>query len=378
MIICFNCTRETKRILDYLLKSGQYKDYAEVISSAVENLAVLQGELSHQGAIVIETEESGTVQITSPSNRPTGENSRLIVSATDRVIRVPEIFLMNGIENPPAMLAPLPSDVWVLGQEVPLDRWVFGQYNKFLPAKVNCRALAHLLIDQPEGIPVEEAASQISEKAAILGDFLLYHDKKNHLSRDDALATAFPLNKDSVEKAQKSRLRYANQFIASINKHGQISGLLLDLKLINHTGGKKPRLLLTEVGWEFAALQNPILDNVQETPLQKFSNEEMVFFLNHICSSIPVEDFAYRAILTSIAEGSNTPDTIDAALQKYVPQNTDRNLSKSFLSSQRSGAISRMADLGLVTRVRDGVRVSYNVTDAGKKYLQNTKNRRKK
>jgi hypothetical protein len=371
MIICFNCSREMKKTLDYLLESGQYKDYAEVISSAVENLAILQGELAHQGAIVIETVDSGTVQITSPPNKPTEENSRLIVSATDKVFRLPEIFLMKGIENPPTTFAPLPNDNWNSGQDIPLDRWVFGQYNKLLPAKVNCRALAHLLNGQLEGIPVEEATLQIPEKAAILGDFLLYHDKKNNLSRDDALVTAFPLNKNSVEKAQKSRLRYANQFVASVNKEGQVSGLLFDLKLINYSEGKKPHLLLTEVGWKFAVLQNPILDDIQETPIQKFSDEEIILFLNHIALSVPAEDFAYRAILTSITEGSNTPDMIDAALQKYVPQQTERNFSKSFLSSQRSGAISRMADLGLVTRVRDGVRVSYMVTETGKKYLQN-------
>jgi hypothetical protein len=168
-------------------------------------------------------------------------------------------------------------------------------------------------------------------------------------------------------------IQYASQFVASVNKEGQVSGLLFDLKLINYSGGKKPRLLLTEVGWKFAVLQNPILDNVQETPSQKFSNEEITFFLNHIALSIPAEDFAYCTILSLISESSDTPDIIDAALQKYVPQDTNRNLSKSFLSSQRSGAISRMADLGLVTRVRDGVRVSYTVTDAGKKYMQDSK-----
>jgi hypothetical protein len=47
----------------------------------------------------------------------------------------------------------------------------------------------------------------------------------------------------------------------------------------------------------------------------------------------------------------------------------EKTLSESFLASQRSGAISRMEDLRLVLRVRDGVRVFYDVTDIGERYM---------
>lgn len=381
MIICFHCLPKTKYLLDMLIKKGQYKDYSEVISSAVENLALLQGEIFKKGALVIEQESplaSGMPSMsvaakdaisTQPLNR-TLDLQELKKPKTKHSpkegVTIPKLFLLNDIgEEPP--LAGLPSDVWVAGQEIPLDRWIFGQYNKFLPAKASCRALAHLLNGEPKGIPLEEATSKIAEEAAILGGFLARHDERNGIGRDDALSTAFPSIEDNTEK---SRLRYANQFVASVNKQGQVSGLPMDLKLINRTGGEKTRLLLTEVGWRFAALRNPILDGAQEKPTQKFSAEETAFLLDHISHSVPAEDFAYRAILTAIAGGADTPDKIDAALQKYVSPKTGENLSKSFLSSQRSGAISRMADLRLVTRLRDSVRVSYIVTDSGKQYAE--------
>lgn len=387
MIVCFQCSPKTKMTLDSLIETGQYKDYTEAISSAVENLSILQKEILKKGALVIGQDGPSASQMPNMpatakdvtlSQQPSSQTFNPEESKKSKTkqhflkegVMIPRLFLLDGIGEAPPPLAGSPTDVWTTGQEVPLDRWIFGQYNKLLPAKVNCRALAHLLVGEPKGIPFEEATSRIAEEAVILGSFLTRHDEQNGIGRDDALSTAFPSIEDNAEK---SRLRYANQFVASVNKQGQVSGLLIDLKLINHTGGKKTRLLLTEVGWRFATLRNPIFDSAQEKPAQKFSAEEITFLLDHISRSVPAEDFAYRAILTAIVDGADTPDKLDTALQKYLSPKAAKNLSKSFLSSQRSGAISRMTDLGLAVRVRDGVRVSYIITDGGKQYAESAR-----
>lgn len=379
MIICFNCSLETKEALDDLVTAGQYKDYGEAISSAVMNLMVLQAEILKKGAIVFGTEgQPETQRYNSQPVVPASQQVSYNVSeqlnlevgdVSNQIIKsgIPEIFLRNDISSKPPELASMPSDVWAPGSKVPLDRWLFGQYNKLLPAKANCRALAHMLSNEPKGVPISKAASAIAQKAVALGEFLAQHDEQNAIGRDDTFSTAFPL---AEENAEKGLSRYANQFVASVNKSGQVSGLLIDLKLINYVGRKEVRLLLTEIGWRFAILPNPILDGIQEVPTWKFSFEERKFFLEHIVQSVPAEDFAYRTILSAILEGANTPETIDTVLQELVSPNTDRIFSKSFLSSQRSGAISRMADLNLVTRVREGVRVLYTVTDIGKQYLE--------
>ncbi len=366
MIVCFNCSAETKRALDSLLESGQYKDYNDAISSAIMNLVVLQEEVLTGGGVIIGgnagadllIQDGQTTQIVQAKFRQA--NTQIAESRT-----IPLLFSRDGLADAEPSVTDLPDDMWAIGQEIPLERWIFGQYNRLLPAKASCRALARLLLNQPTGVPLEEAAEQIAESAAVLGDFLTHHDEQNNITRDDALSTAFP---STGENSDKSRLRYANQFVASVNKEGQLSGLPIGLKLISGRGRKNPRLILTDIGWQFATMSNPIFDNLQETPTQKFTEEESEFLLGHIAQSVPVEDFAYCATLKVILSGSNTPDAVDEALQQQVP--ADRTLSKSFLSSQRSGAISRMTDLGLVERVRDGVRVSYIVTDAGKEYVR--------
>ena len=382
MIVCFECAPRTKILLDSLMESEQYRDYSEVISLAVGNLNVLQNELSSKGVLTLESEsELISLQTRLRTDHVQDQNYELLDSKNQDSKRtepqseaiskessasIPGLFLLDGIDELASLASP-PADVWTVKQEVPLERWIFGQYNKFLPAKVSCRALAHLLQENPDGVRLEEAASEISQGALNIGSLLAHLDKQNGNKREDALSIAFPSPDRDIEK---SRMRYANQFVASVTKKGKVSGLLMDLKLINPTGGNKPLLKLTEAGWSFAKLRNPILDNNPPETIQKFTVDERDFLLDHISSSVPVEDFAYRAILTAIDDGASTPNDLDTALQEHVSQDASQSLTESFLATQRSGAVSRMTDLGLIVRKRDGVRVSYLTTDLGNQYAE--------
>lgn len=380
MIICFDCSPETKKTLDALIETGQYKDYAEVISVAIANQVILQSQIANKGALVIEGDSISQFKPSGVTGNSIKEsvNSPLLqtpknedLKAGDRAaIKIPPIFRLDGLTDSSPLISQLPSDFWVPGQEIPLDRWLFGQYNKLLPAKANCRALAHLLLSEPKGVALDDATLKITSEAAVLGDYLRQCDALNGNGRDDALSTAFPSSND---KSSKGWSRYANQFIASVNKQGQMSGLLIELKLINYKPSKKPRLHLTDIGWQLSTLHNPILDGTQDSQAQKFTDEEISLLLDHISNNVPVEDFAYRAVLTAIVEGANSPERIDEFLQRYVSEEKTREVSSSFLSSQRSGAVSRMADLGLVERVRDGVRVSYLVTKRGRQYVEKSR-----
>lgn len=370
-------------LLERLVESEQYNDYAEAISSALENLVVLENELSGKGALIIESRDESVSLRAQPKSGKASKrgkmaprikgvsakkNSQLQTFPRNIPTQVPEIFHSDKSGKPSLSLANPPGDVWAIGQEIPLERWIFGQYNRLLPVKASCRALAHLLDGKPNGVSLDEATSRISEEALYLGRFLAHRDKENGTKRDEALSTAFPSPDREIEK---SRLRYANQFVASISKQGKVSGLLMDLKLINHIGTKNPRLKLTEAGWDFAKLRNPVFDGDTPGITQKFTAEERSFLLNHISSSVPAEDFAYRTIMAAVEGGAQTPNELDAALREHVSQAAGRRLTKSFLASQRSGAVSRMADLELITRKRHGVKVFYVVTDVGKQYTQN-------
>jgi hypothetical protein len=224
-----------------------------------------------------------------------------------------------------------------------------------------------LYLESPKGLPIGQTAARIATEAAVLGDYLSGLDEMRKTGRDDALATAFPTTPDADEKGRK---RYANQFTVYQNSRGELSGLMVDLKFANVVVHRKERLIIpTQAAWEFARLPNMALDAVLDDNVEKFTPSERNLLLEHIVSSVPAEAFAYRAVLAAICDGNNTPDKIDAALKIYVTKDRAEKLSQSFLASQRSGAVSRMSDLGLVERQRDGIRVSYAITEKGEAFL---------
>jgi hypothetical protein len=259
--------------------------------------------------------------------------------------------------------------VWTANSEVPLHRWIFGQYNRLLPAKVSCRGLANLLPRTGNGIDIVEASSVITGEIATLGNYLQWLDKKYGLGRDQSLVTAFPTSGTGIEKSLQ---RYSSQFVGNINKNGQLTGLLTDYKLVNRLGSRGSRIELTEVGWKFAQLQNPVLDDGPASPQEKLSSEEISLLVIHIAEAVPAEAFAFRMIIKAIKSGAATPESLDLYLHEHVAASDSREFRSSFLSSQRSGAVSRMTDLGLVERKREGVRVYYQATDRGIEFVSHT------
>jgi hypothetical protein len=283
--------------------------------------------------------------------------------------QIPKIFLLDRDNKVEVDLAPLPNDAFVAGMEITADRWIFGQHNKLLPVKANVRALLNLLrtARKPSSVELEDASRQIANEAARLGDVLRRSDIDSKRSRDETVALALP-SSDPVN-SDKSRLRYASQFVGSVSRGGRMTGLLIDLKLVNVDRHKPPHIRLTEPGLRFAQLYNPILDADQPLQQERFSAEEINFMLGHIQRHLPVEQFAFSATLNAITNGSNTPEMLDAALKKYLPDRKDKPFTLAFLTTQRAGVISRMADLGLVTRTRNGPNVTYVATDLANQFL---------
>lgn len=342
MIICFECPRNTKSTMDGMISKGGYKDYAEIIINAVDNLEVLKNGLSAGGAIVIGDSVPGKAGSSLPA---------LSVDSG----KIPHIFTLAALPTDAPEFAPYQDDRYPRGKDVPLGEWTFGHYNKILPLKAACRMLARLTKDTPGGIPVKDAAEKIANEAVALGAALKTYDKRNKTKRDDRLFTAFP------EDTEKSRSRFANQIVGSFDGKGDIHGFLNAYKLINQVEkGRNPRIMLTEAGWKFAQMSNPILDNGKETAENRLSQEEIDYLLAHIEKNVYVEDYVQKAILSAIESGADTPAKLDALSKgKYPDKGREKPYTDDYLATQRAGAISRMADLGLVTRRRDGIHVSY-------------------
>lgn len=357
MILCLELDSATKANLDELLKLGRYKDISEAVSVALSNQLLLYRHARDAGGSFVVTANDASAIPPRKSSRAERGSDRL---------SIPTIFstrreLPEGLD-----LAPVPGDAFVANASVPVDRWIFGQYNKLLPVKASCRALASMTADN-RGIPLAKAASEIATQASELGAYLRNIDKTNGLSREESLAVAFPVTESDT--ADKARLRYANQFVGTVTKQGQLSGLLADLKLIAMNSGRGGRIYLTKAGWEFAVLDNPILDTSSISTV-KLGEREVEFLIDHIGSHVPAENCAYRTILKACAEGANTPEKLDRYLSNTVSPRAGLPFTNAFIATQRSGAISRMSDLGLIARQREGIKVTYVATQRGHEYTR--------
>jgi hypothetical protein len=152
-------------------------------------------------------------------------------------------------------------------------------------------------------------------------------------------------------------VRYANQFVAYENTQGRLTGMMAEWKLVGVKYVKNRTYLFpTRACVDFAALQNPLLDRRPEQDgVEKFSEEEIEWALQHITTNVPVEAFAFRTILSGIQSGAKSPAALDEYVRGCATEKS--GVTREFVSTQRTGAVSRMADLKMVMRVRDGIRI---------------------
>lgn len=422
MIICIEVLERTKDELDRLLEVGKYRDYSEAVALAVANQLLLHKQAANgpsvqpssglvqgndapsgerdqkdqktsahqryefaapladreaQLLITLIGYRKGSTVITDGSGNVIGcvanpeDFKEFLHARNDSVHSVSSVFRLPSGGEP--KFAALPSDDFAIGDEIPVDRWIFGQHNKLLPVKATCRALANILLRdaalRENGVSLERAASEIAGEAVKLGNYLRDLDSNTDVHRDDAFSFAFPYS-DS-RNGDKSRLRYANQFVGSLSKQGILTGLPVELKLVN-ADSRNARLMLTEPGWKWAQLGNPILDGIAEPGLKKFTDGEVAFLIEHIRKHVPAENFAYRLVLTSISSGANTPEKLDDALEEFLPKRDEKPFTRAFLTTQRAGVVSRMIDLGLLQRVRDGIKASYIPTTRSSEITRKT------
>ena len=358
MIICFKCSRETKEQLEELVSGGSFLNLSEAIAVVIAN-QVLLTKSAASSPLVLGDIDKDHPQYAARVSDLTTKNLTL---ATPHVSSIFHIKPDSGAE--PVAPSPQLPHSFSIQDRVSQAHWIFGQHNKLLPVKASCRAIANLLGDAPAGVEAGEVARLVANYAGELGASLQAIDKKFNRQRDEMLSTAFPGRTDP----DKGRIRYANQFVVGVTKQGQLTGLVVDLGLINKLSPDSRKIALTEAGWKFALMPNPVLDSREENPNAKLSPEERTFLAAHIASNVVVERSAYLQVLSAIHSGHDNPEKLRAAFSE-IEKETAKN--KLYFSTQRAGAISRMADLALLRRDRYGTRVSYAITDDGVEFLNN-------
>ena len=150
-----------------------------------------------------------------------------------------------------------------------------------------------------------------------------------------------------------------------MNQSGQLHGALFDLRLAGiDEANKHPAIGLTEAGLEFAKLENPVIDKGDLSAA--LSDAEIDFYLHHIREHVPGEVYAFQLVLGLIVGGVTSPKALDEGIAEHVKWSRRRG----FVSTQRAGTVSRLFELKMIDKTRQGRRVTYEVTDRGQNWLE--------
>lgn len=240
------------------------------------------------------------------------------------------------------------------------DGPLWGQYNRLFPVKLVVRRLAILLTDGDTGaVSYKRFREETANTAREYGLRLAEIDEREDRGRGEKLASALPTS----EKKDRSLERFKTHFVGQLETNGDLTGAAPDLRLVN-IGPEEGEYGLTEAGLEFASIQNPLLDDSIEAD-QSLSAAERDFYVKHVRSTVPDEYEAMQFLADAIMDGINRP----TALSEKVAELNDE-WSESQAKTVRSGLVSRMVELGLLSRHRVGARgTGYDVTDEGRDLL---------
>lgn len=310
------------------IDSGRYKSIAHFILMAAENQLVLEETSTEEFAIQ------------SPS----------VISSNF------DAFSINRVGYKLNNSAPNKQN------EPEWTNWLWGQINRIFPIKVAVRLLGNENARLNSAVEFNAFKNSASLKARELGKYLEKVEKETDHSRDDKLSTGLPIGSTK----EKSMDRYASQFIGYVKSDGSLSGALFELCLAEYiTKGDIGYIQLTSQGAEFAYLRNPVLDqNLFESSLL---GAEVDWFLSHISSFVPGETSLFRVVLSLICEGVNQRSDLNDKIAEYVK---DSGWSPGMVSTQRSGAISRLYELNLINKSRKGLEVRYGITSKGEQFLE--------
>ena len=232
MVFSFDLSRQAQCALDELMKTGQFQNISEAASMAFVNYQVIHQSVAKSEQRATASQHLHTEVAISGASNLEQQNAQ-----------IPELFGFASAPLDGLSLQEIPD---VPAAHLPPARWFFGQFNKFLPAKVTCRGLLNMLRENPNGVPLAKATETISTEAWVLGDHLYLLDQRSNRSREDAFAAAFPL---TAGNGARSRTRFANQFVGDLRQpkksedrlhEVKFNGLPSALKFIVCTGGKNP------------------------------------------------------------------------------------------------------------------------------------------
>ncbi len=250
-------------------------------------------------------------------------------------------------------------NVKCVGNPVILDKPIWGQYNRIFPAKLGLRVLANML-DNVDMLDLKNFEDKATMVAQHYFEVLKEYDEEKGRILGNNFTAGLP------EKGEKSEHRFQAQYL---------EGFLKELKFvkIEVIDGKR-KIGITDAGYKFAILENPIID------LQDFnytlSEHEIEFFLKHISENLKGEESHIKALLNALNSGINIPDSLKLKMKLYYENLPRENwftregkIENAVANTMKSGLISRLYEMKLIDKKKNGRNVTYFLNDKGMELL---------
>ena len=248
-----------------------------------------------------------------------------------------------------------------------------GYYNRILPIKLTLRVMAAMAFAESHenedwsdaDISLKSLRENSLNVAKYTREWLIYLDARSGSTKGSEISVGFP---DNTEKAAE---RFVAQFVGS-KRNKKLSGAIFEMGFVNISefmGTLLDDLRFTNPGWQFAMMQNPIIDGGMEgwkeyiNSGRRFSDDEIKFLIMHFKQNVPAEWKLIETISNLIESGSDRPQ----ALQEKLIEQYDWDKTKA--SQMRNGALSRMEELCLISRTKKGREVTYSLTDLCNKII---------
>jgi hypothetical protein len=267
---------------------------------------------------------------------------------------------------------------------------LWGQINRIFPMKAALRFINSLNRNEDGLLDVSlfNTKGELAKMLQFYGKFLSTIDTIGKRGKSRKLSTSFPIGEDKY-KLDKSTSRFLHHFVFELRKDNLVTGGLVKMNFIKlyKIAGEKPKVGVTDAGNKFAKLSNPILDEdsiisgKDLKQLSKMSDKEKSdyfnqdfdtlslnekgFILNHIKTAYPAELKAIKRLLKSIHDEKNSPFKLKHSMKPHL----EAGLSDSALATVVNGLVSRCAELDLLGKTKEGLNVTYHVSNAGKSVI---------
>lgn len=253
------------------------------------------------------------------------------------------------------------------------DGPLWGQYNRIFPVKLTLRLLANELRNQAvhatsqvdgageQWVSLDKFSQEAAEIAREYGLKIQQVDNNKSRGRGEKLSAALPIG----DNAEKSKERFKAHFVGYAEQNGDLIGATPGLRFANIPEDSRAIMGITKPGLEFAKIWNPLLDGGVSSD-SSLTEEEADFYINHVRNELTEEFEAMQYAAKAISRGDNRPDSLSALIASLNEEWSDAQAS-----TVRSGLVSRMSELDLVSRERIGQRgIEYKLSNKGRDSME--------